>query len=52
MRGVKCVYCGNEINAFELATVSINGKKRYCHSQCYLEEMNKTQERILKRELS
>ena len=38
MRGAKCVYCGNEINAFELATCDINGKKKYCHTACHLEK--------------
>ncbi len=33
---VKCAYCGKEINAFDLATVDINGKKRYCHTECWI----------------
>jgi hypothetical protein len=33
---VKCAYCKNEINAFDLATCDINGKKRYVHTECWI----------------
>ena len=39
MRGAKCTYCGKEINAFELATCDINGKKRYCHTDCHMKRI-------------
>jgi hypothetical protein len=38
---VKCCYCGQEVNAFDLATVDIKGKRKYCHTDCFFEHHTK-----------
>lgn len=38
---LKCVYCGKEVKLYELATCTINGKKKYCHAECHMKHLNK-----------
>lgn len=44
MKKAKCCYCGREINAFELASCEYNGKKKWCHTGCHIEHIEKGDE--------